>query len=120
VRVGPGARREQTSILRETVAASAVLGVAAILVGAIAGHSAVGLGSALGLVIGSSNGYLVIALLDRDSPVVFGSLVRLAALSAMAIGAALVFGSAPWSVLIGVAGAQVVMVAMSVRQGLRA
>jgi hypothetical protein len=47
-------------------------------------------------------------------------LIRLAALSAMAIGAALVFGSAPWSVLIGVAGAQVVMVAMSVRQGLRA
>jgi hypothetical protein len=46
--------------------------------------------------------------------------MRLAALSAMAIGAALVFGSAPWSVLIGVAGAQVVMVAMSVRQGLRA
>jgi O-antigen/teichoic acid export membrane protein len=120
VTVGPGARREQTSILRETVAGSAVLGVLALFVGAIAGHSAVGLGTALGLVIGSSNGYLVIALLDRDSPFVFGSLMRLAALSAMAIGVALVFGSAPWSVLIGVAAAQVVMVAMSVRQGLRA
>lgn len=117
---GPGARREQTSILRETVAVSAVLGVAAIVVAAIAGHSSVGLGVALGLVIGSSNGYLVIALLDRDSPFVFGSLMRLAALSALAIVVALVFGSAPWSVLIGVAAAQVVMVAMSVRQGLRA
>ena len=60
------------------------------------------------------------ALLDRDSPFVFGSLMRLAALSALAIVVALVFGSAPWSVLIGVAAAQVVMVAMSVRQGLRA
>lgn len=97
-----------------------MLGAAAILVGALAGHSAVGLGAALGLVIGSSNGYLVIALLDRDSPFVFGSLMRLATLSALAIGVAIVFRTAPWSVLIGVAAAQVVMVAVSVRQGLRA
>ncbi len=118
--VGPGARREQTGILRETVAGSAALGLVAALVAVFAGHASVGIGIALGLVIGSSNGYLIAGLLDRNPSFVFASLLRLAALSAVAVGAALLLQSSAWTVLIGVGAAQLVMVATSVRHGLRA
>jgi hypothetical protein len=47
-------------------------------------------------------------------------MLRLAALSAVAVGAALLLQTSAWTVLIGVGAAQLVMVATSVRQGLRA
>ena len=107
-------------VLRETVVASAILAVVTVLIASAAGHLPLGLGMGAGLVIGSFNGRLVAGTLDIGAPFVASSLVRMAAVSGIAILVALVLGIAIWAVLIGVASAQLVMVVASVRQGLRA
>jgi hypothetical protein len=106
--------------MRETVTASVILAAVAIAVGLLAGRAAVGLGLAAGLVVGSFNGHAVVALLDRHMPFLGASVVRLAALSSGAIVVALLAGAPPWAGLLGVAGAQVVMVVAAVRRGLHA
>jgi hypothetical protein len=120
VSVGSGVREAESSILRETVVACAILGLAAAAVAGVAGHTSFGIGIACGLLIGSTNGYLIVALLDQDSPFLFASMMRLAILSAIAFGVALLLQSSAWTVLLGVGAAQLVMVGAGVRQGLRA
>jgi hypothetical protein len=51
---------------------------------------------------------------------VAGSLLRLVMLSLLAIGAAMMLGTAAWTVPLGIGVAQLVMVAAGVREGLRA
>jgi hypothetical protein len=70
--------------------------------------------------LGSLNGYVIQAMLGRGAPMVAGSLARLVTFSLLAIGAALVLGTAAWTVPLGIGLAQLVLVAASVRQGLRA
>ena len=118
--VAPGARREETGIPRATLGWSAALGVVAAFVALMSGHFPIGLGLGAGLLVGSVNGYLVIALMDRNASFVASSLIRLAVVSAVAILFGILLSSVAWSVLIGVAAAQLIMVATSVRQGLRA
>ncbi len=107
-------------MLRETVAASTALAAFVLVAAAVFGHLSVGLGLAAGLVIGSMNGHLVAALLTRETPFVAGSVVRMALVSAVSVGAAFMLGSPAWAVLLGVGVAQFVMVGAGVRQGLRA
>ena len=107
-------------MVRETVVASAALAVIAVLIAGAAGHLSIGIGLGAGLVIGSFNGRLVAGTLEMGAPFVASSVVRMAAVSAMAILAALLLGIAVWAVLIGVGAAQLVMVAAGVRQGLLA
>ena len=107
-------------LLRDTVAVSTAAAVLAIVFSGIAGQLTIGIGIGAGLVIGSLNGHLVAALLARDTPFVMGSVVRMAVLSAFAVLAAVLLGSPAWAVLLGVGGAQLVMVGAGVRQGLRA
>jgi hypothetical protein len=102
------------------VAVSTAGAVLAILVSGVAGYLTVGTGLGAGLVLGSLNGYLVAGLLTRDTPFLMGSVVRIAILSAVAIGAAILLGSPAWAVLLGVGAAQLVMVGAGVRQGRRA
>lgn len=106
--------------VRETVAASAVLACIAVIAGIGLGHATIGIGLALGLLIGSFNGHLIVRMLRSGAPFVVSSLGRLALVSAVAILLAFILGASAWAVLIGVAGAQAVMVATAVRQGLRA
>lgn len=103
----------------DTLAGSVALGLAVILVATAAGHASAGLGVALGLVIGSANGYLIVALLDRSSSFLSASLMRLASLTALGVGGALLLQSSAWEVLLGMGAAQLVMVAAGVRRGLR-
>jgi len=77
------------------------------------------LGAGSGTLIGSTNAYLMVALLDQGSPFLFASLMRLAILSAVALGVALLLQSSAWAVILGVGSAQLVMVVAAVRQGLR-
>ncbi len=106
-------------MLRETVAASAILAVVVAIAGLIAGHVASSLGIGLGLLLGSGNGYLIAALFERRAPFLAASILRMAILSSLALVTAVVLGSSAWSVLLGVGLAQMVMVAAGVRQGLR-
>jgi hypothetical protein len=107
-------------VLRLTVIACAVLASAIAVAAGLAGHLAIGIGVAAGLLLGSTNGYLIQRLLGRGTPFVASSLVRLVALSAIAIAAALFFRSSGWTVPLGIGVAQLVMVGAGVRQGLRA
>jgi hypothetical protein len=106
-------------MLRETVVASAVLATTITLLAGLTGHLTFGLSVAVGLMLGSGNGYLVLALLNHGTPFVSGSLFRLISITALALIASLVFGLAMWPALLGLAAAQLVMVAASVRQGMR-
>jgi hypothetical protein len=107
-------------MLRETVVASAVLATTITLLAGLAGHLTFGLSVAAGLMLGSGNGYLVLALLNHGTPFVAGSLFRLVSITALALAASLVLGLSMWPALFGLAAAQLVMVAASVRQGMRA
>jgi hypothetical protein len=107
-------------MLRETVAASAALALLIVLVAGILGHFSTGFGLGAGLVVGSFNGHFVARTLEGGAPFVGTSLLRMAAISAIAILAAVLLGVAAWTVLIGVGVAQFVLVAAGIRQGLRA
>jgi len=107
-------------MVRETMIGSAAVAAVAVLIAGVVGHLPIGVGIGTGLVIGSLNGRLVAGTLEMGAPFVASSVVRMAAVSAIAILAALLLGIAPWAVLIGVGAAQLVMVAAGIRQGLRA
>jgi hypothetical protein len=102
------------------VVASAILAAAAAAMAGLSGHLSLGLGLACGLLIGSANGYAIIALLGQASSFFAGSMLRLATLTSLALLLALVFGLSAWPIILGVAGAQLVMVGAGVRHGLRA
>jgi hypothetical protein len=107
-------------MLRQTVVTSTALAASFFIVAAAAGNLSLGLGVGIGLVIGSFNGLLVAGTLRTGAPFVPASLVRMMAVSAVGILAALFLGIAVWTVLIGVGAAQLVLVTAGVRQGLRA
>jgi hypothetical protein len=105
--------------MRATVAASVALAAISLFAGLLTGNFGVGAGLGAGFAVGSLNGVFMLRLLENDAPFVMSSVARLAMVSAVAILLAFVLGAAAWAVLLGVAGAQVVMVAAAVRRGLR-
>jgi hypothetical protein len=106
-------------MLRETVVASAFLAAAITLFAGLTGHLTFGLAVAAGLILGSGNGYLVLALFNRGTSFVAGSMFRLITITALALMASLAFGVLVWPAILGLAAAQLVMVVASVRQGMR-
>jgi hypothetical protein len=107
-------------MLRETVIASVALALVVTTIAGLFGQLSVGIGLAAGLLLGSANGYAIEALLGHATPFLAASMLRLATFSALALLLAVVFGISAWAVMIGVAGAQLVMVGAGVRQGMRA
>jgi hypothetical protein len=107
-------------MLRESVIASAILALSVASVAVLLGQAVIGVGVAAGLMLGSANGFAIEALLGRGTPFVAASMLRLVTLSALGLLLAVIFGISAWPVMIGVAGAQLVMVGAGVRQGLRA
>jgi hypothetical protein len=107
-------------MLRESVVASAILALVVTTVAALFGHLSLGVGIGTGLLLGSANGYAIESLLGKAMPFLAGSLLRLVTLSALALLLAVVFGISAWPVMMGVAGAQLVMVGAGVKQGMRA
>ena len=107
-------------MLRETVIVSAVMALVATSIAGLLGQIGIGIGIAAGLILGSANGYAIDALLGRGAPFLAGSMLRLATFSALALLMAVAFGISAWPAVIGVAGAQLVMVGAGVRQGMRA
>ena len=107
-------------ILKDTVVASAAAAAVAIVAGIVLGQLSTGAGLAAGLLIGSLNGHALAALMSRGAPFVASTIVRLAAISAVAIAVAILLRSEIWAVLLGVGAAQGILVAASIRRGLRA
>jgi hypothetical protein len=108
------------SIQRETVIGSVLLACAVVLTAGLAGQMLIGAGLGVGLVLGSFNGFIIQAVLDRGAPVLATSVLRLAMFSLLALIAARLLGGSIWPVVIGIAAAQLVMVGVGVRKGWRA
>ena len=106
-------------LLRQTLLACAVLSVAIAVVASAIGHTAIGLAMAVGLMLGSANGYLIQGLLNRGAPFVAASLLRIVLFSSLVLIAALTMRSSAWAVALGIGLAQLVMVVAGVRSGLR-
>jgi hypothetical protein len=106
-------------VLKLTVTACAALAAAIAVGAALTAHLSLGIGVGAGILLGSLNGYALQALLGRGTPMVAGSLARLVTFSLLAVMAALLLGTAAWTVPLGIGLAQLVMVAAGVRQGLR-
>ncbi|HKW73336.1 MAG TPA: hypothetical protein VJQ08_10965 [Candidatus Dormibacteraeota bacterium] len=106
-------------LLRQTAVGCAVLGVAVVVGASLAGHPGAGLGVGAGLLLGSLNGYLIDGLLGRGAPFVAGSLLRLVFFSSLVLLAAFVLRGNAWTVALGIAVAQLVLVAFSIRTGLQ-
>lgn len=107
-------------IVRATWIACAGFALTAFAVGFVLNQWSIGLGFALGLVVGAANGQLIQRVIDARAPFVVSSIVRMVLVSGAAIMIALLAGASPVAVLLGVAAAQLVMVGVAVRQGLRA
>jgi hypothetical protein len=106
-------------IVRDTWIAAVAMASVAFLGGFVAGQRSIGLGLALGLVVGAANGELIQRVIGSRAPFVVSSVVRMAAVSAVAVMVALLVGASPVAVLLGVAAAQFVMVGVAVREGIR-
>ena len=91
----------------------------AVVVASVFGRLSIGLGLAAGLVLGSVNGYLIAGFLARRAPFVAASLLRIVLFSLIVVIAALAVRGDAWTLALGIGVAQLVMVAASVRAGLR-
>jgi hypothetical protein len=107
-------------IARVTLTVSVALALMALLAGFVVDQRAIGLGVALGLVVGAANGELIRRAINSRAPFVASSIMRMVALSLVAIGVAFLVGAPATALLLGIAAAQAVMVGVAVRQGLRA
>ncbi len=108
-----------SSVLRGTVMGSLFLALAAIVASAAIGRLGIGVALAAGLIIGASNGYLLVATVRQRAPFVAASIFRMALLTSTGLMAAIVLHAEAWAVLLGVGIAQLVFAAEGVREGLR-
>ncbi len=108
------------SIQGQTLSLCLLLAVMVFVGAELAGRASVGMGLAVGVLIGSFNGFTLQAVVDRRAPILATSIVRLALFSLLSIAAARLIGGSIWSVALGVGLAQLVMVGFGVRQGMRA
>ncbi len=108
------------NVQSQTLAASFVLAVTVVVVAALVGSMSFGAAVSLGLAIGSVNGFIIQLMLDRRMPILVTSFLRLALLSLLALAVARLSGLSVWPIVFGVGLAQLVMVGIGARQGLRA
>lgn len=106
-------------MLRGTVAASLLVGLFAIAGSLVVGRPSVGMSLAAGLAIGSTNGYLMIAALNRRTPFAASAFLRMALLTGAVVIAATLLRGQPWAVALGVAISQLLLTAVGIREGLR-
>jgi hypothetical protein len=108
------------SIQQETLIGSLVLAGGVFVGAGLAGYTLLGAGLGMGLVLGSLNAFIIKLTLDRGVPMLASGLLRMAMLTLLALIAARLVGTTVWPVVAGIAGAQLVMVGIGVRQGWRA
>ena len=108
------------TIQQETLITSLVLACVVLVAAGLAGQMLLGAGVGVGLVVGSFNGFIFKAALDRGAPILITSFLRLSLFTVLGLLAARLMGGSVWPVVAGIATAQLVMVAASVRQGMRA
>jgi hypothetical protein len=111
---------KSAGLLRDMVVACALGALVAAGAGAVTGHLGVGVGLAAGLMLGSLNGYLLQGLMDRGTPFAASGIFRILLFSSFALIAVVTLRSIAWTVPLGIGLAQLVMVGVALRRGLRA
>ena len=106
-------------LLRQTVLACSIAAACAAAAASVLGHVEAGLALAAGLVLGSLNGYFIQGLLNRGTPFVAASLMRILFFSSLVLIAALTLRTNAWALALGIGLAQLVMVGVGIRRGLR-
>ena len=106
-------------LLRQTVLACSIAAAGAAVVASALGHIEAGLAMAAGLMLGSLNGYLIQGLLNRGTPFVAASLMRILLFSSLVLIAAMTLRANAWALALGIGMAQLVMVGVGIRRGLR-
>lgn len=106
-------------VLKTTVIGCALAAAVAIVAGVLTDHPVTGAGLAVGLVLGSANGFLLRELLSRGTPFVAGTLMRIVLFSSLVLMAAFVLRGSAWTVPLGIGLAQLVLVGAGVREGMR-
>ena len=106
-------------LLRQTVLVCSIAAAGAAVVASALGHVEAGLAMAAGLVLGSLNGYLIQGLLNRGTPFVAASLMRILFFSSLVLFAALTLRANAWALALGIGMAQLVLVGVGIRRGLR-
>ncbi|MEO8897547.1 MAG: hypothetical protein ABI352_05990 [Candidatus Dormibacter sp.] len=90
------------------------------LVGLIVGHPTFGLGLAVGLVVGAGNGYAADRLFMVGVPFIATSMMRILALTLVALLSGLVFGfRSAIPVVAGLAAAQLILAGSAVVESVR-
>jgi hypothetical protein len=113
--------REGEAVLRTTLRICLLVAAAAILVLGLSGHLDAGIAFAIGVGIGSTNGYLARHTLGLELSFWMTSLGRLAVLSAAGLMVALLLDPGfAWLVPVGIAVAQILMAGAALKQALRA
>jgi hypothetical protein len=107
------------SIQQETLITSSILALALFVGAGAAGQMLLGAGLGVGLIVGSLNGFMIKAALDRSAPMLATSILRLFLVTLLGLLAARIMGGSVWPVVAGIAAAQLVMVGIGVRQGTR-
>lgn len=108
-------------MIEKAAGAALAAAVLALLAGVVSGHWPLGLAAAIGLAIGSTNGFLTKRSLHGPLGFRAASMARLGLLSLVGIAAGLVIGmtSLPF-VIGGIALAQLLVVAVAIREVARA
>lgn len=106
-------------LLRQTAVVCSIAAVAVTVTASLLGHPAAGLAMAAGLLLGSLNGYLIQGLLVRGAPFAAASLMRILFFSSLILVGALILRSNAWALALGIGLAQLVMVGVGIRKGLR-
>ena len=107
-------------LLRNMLVACALAALVAASAGVAIGRADIGLGLAAGLLLGSLNGYLIQELMARGTPFAASGVFRILLFSSFALLAAITLHAIAWTIPLGIGLAQLVLVAVGLRQGLRA
>jgi hypothetical protein len=107
------------ALLRKTVFACAAFAVALAGGLSMAGHPVEGISLGVGMMLGSANGYLLQGLMGRGTPFVASSLLRIVLFSSVVLMVAFAARDSAWAVALGIGLAQLVLVGVGVREGLR-
>lgn len=107
-------------VQRETLIACLLLAGIAVVAGEVTNQLLPAVTIAGGLLLGSVNAFVFPAMFERGATGMVAALTRLAMFTSIAVVIAFVMAAPIWAVALGMGAAQMIMVAVGVRRGLRA
>ena len=108
-----------STVQGRTLGLALSLAALVLLAAGVAGHASEGAALAVGLVVGSANGFLFHTTLEHRAPILVTSFLRLTMLTLIAVALATLTKMPLLPLVIGIALSQLLMSGVGVREGLR-